>query len=103
MPAIVWLPGVREVPADCDARTAKCGAEVAGLAMLGWAMAGAMPRVMLRPCASVIVGRIAREVAKITKRCMLSTWVPGQPGLSCLYIHKDALSMAGVSSNSGRP
>jgi hypothetical protein len=30
---------------------------------------------------------------------MVSTWVPGPPGLSCTYIDKDAPNGGGVSSN----
>jgi len=42
-------------------------------------------------------GRAARETIAIRKRRMVITWVPGPPGLSCVYIDKDAPCGVGVS------
>jgi|HubBroStandDraft_6_1064221.scaffolds.fasta_scaffold04981_6 hypothetical protein len=71
---------------------AMCGA--------GAAIAGrAIPDIIPLPCAKEIAGRTAREAIAIKKRRMVSTWVPGPPGLSCTYIDKDAPNGGGVSSN----
>ena len=69
---------------------ATCGA--------GAAIAGrAIPAPMPPRCAEAIAGRAAREAMAIKKRRMVSTWVPGPPGLSCTYIDKDAPYRVGVS------
>src|SRR5271155_1665602 len=69
---------------------ATCGA--------GAAIAGrAIPAPIPPRCAEAIAGRTAREAIAIRKRRMVSTWVPGPPGLSCTYIDKDAPFGAGVS------
>jgi hypothetical protein len=75
------------------------------MATCGTAMAGrAMPDIIAPlgaplplPCAEARAGRAAREAAKIRKRRMMSTWVPGPPGLSCMYMYKDAPGVRGVS------
>src|SRR5579864_849033 len=69
---------------------ATCGA--------GAAIAGrAKPDIIPLPCAEMIAGRTAREAMAIKKRRMVSTWVPGPPGLSCTYVYKDAPCRVGVS------
>jgi hypothetical protein len=58
----------------------------------------AIPAPMPPRWAEAIAGRAARETIAIRKRRMVSTWVPGPPGLSCTYIDKDAPCGVGVSS-----
>src|SRR5580692_6866605 len=73
---------------------ATCGAGVADAGR-------AIPDIIPLPCAEAIAGRTAREAIAIKKRRMVSTWVPGPPGLSCTYMYKDAPSGVGVSTITG--
>jgi hypothetical protein len=71
-----------------------CGAG-AGAAIPG----RAIPDIIPLPCAEAIAGITAKEAKAIKKRRMVSTWVPGPPGLSCTYIDKDAPNGGWVSSD----
>src|SRR5580700_8792155 len=93
-PAEAWLAELAWVLLGWAACIATCGA---GAAIAGRAIPDAIPL----PCAEAIAGRTAREAIAIKKRRMVSTWVPGPPGLSCTYMYKDAPSGVGVSSNTG--